>query len=205
MTLQIAEDSSALSQQASEWSRAQISEHGAKSFYLPAGKTPEGLYKKWEQERPAWLATTRFYQIDDVLTGPKKGVFKKFFEDHLPHFKSQFQWIDRADSGADVAVLGLGLNGHIAFHEPELPKEFFSGCVRLSETTCKTLELSDGTWGITYGVQAFLKCRAILMIASGSSKKEVVARLLNADPTLPATALLKHPNFTLIVDRAAHA
>lgn len=204
MTLLIAEDSSALSQLASNWVQQKTFEQDARSAFLPAGKTPEGLYQLWEHEQPAWLKALSLLQIDDVLTGPERGVFRRFFETRLPSYRSQFQWIDQADHGADIGVLGLGLNGHIAFHEPELPLRFFSGCVRLSPTTCKTLNLENGTWGITYGAEAFLRCKSLLMIASGESKRAVVARLLAQDQNLPASALLQHKDFTLIVDRAAY-
>lgn len=201
MTLLIAEDATALSRQASKWLEEQATA-GARSVFLPAGKTPEDLYELWESTKPAWLKALRLQQIDDVLTGPSRGVFRTFFEEKLPSFK--VAPIDRADQPADVAILGLGLNGHIAFHEPHLPENFYGGCVELNDVTCRTLRLENGTWGLTYGAATFRQCRAILMIASGPSKREVVAKLLARSKDLPATSLLAHPAFTLLVDRAAH-
>ncbi len=197
--LRVAND---LNQEASEWLARHIAE-GARSVFLPAGKTPEKLYALWEKERPKFLEGATLKQIDDVLTGPQAGVFKKFFEEHLPSYTGQFEWIDRADGGADVAILGLGLNGHIAFHEPSLPTNFYGGCVELTEITRRTLGLGEPTWGLTYGASTFMQCRSILMIASGESKRDVVARLSQASPTLPASVLLEHRDFTLLIDGAA--
>jgi 6-phosphogluconolactonase/glucosamine-6-phosphate isomerase/deaminase len=197
--LHIASD---LNREASAWLEARTSA-GATSAFLPAGRTPEGLYALWEKERPAWLSRLTLKQIDDVLTGPQAGVFRRFFERHLPSYLSRFEWIERADSAADVAILGLGLNGHVAFHEPWLPAVFFGGCVELTETTRRTLSLPDPTWGITYGAATFMNCKSILMMASGSSKRDVVARLCARSPSLPATSLLEHRDFTLLVDRDA--
>ncbi len=202
MTLLIAEDATDLSRQASKWLETQASTKRATSVFLPAGKTPEGLYKFWESTRPKWLRTLELRQIDEVLSGPQAGLFRRFFETHLPSYQSQISWIDRADEAADLAVLGLGLNGHIAFHEPHLPKDFYGGCVQLSDVTCKTLSLEAGTWGLTYGASAFMSCKSILMIASGESKRDVVQKLLERSKDLPATALLAHSDFTLIADRA---
>ncbi len=207
MTLLIAEDATDLSRQASKWLENQVLTKRATSAFLPAGKTPEALYKFWETTRPEWLGRLAFRQIDDVLSGPQAGVFREFFEAHLPSYQSQISWIERADQTADVAILGLGLNGHIAFHEPHLPQNFYGGCVQLSDVTCKTLSLSPGTWGLTYGASAFMSCKSILMIASGESKCDVVKKLLARSKDLPATSLLEHPDITLIADRAtgAHA
>jgi glucosamine-6-phosphate deaminase len=121
----------------------------------------------------------------------------------LPGFLNHFRWIGDSYEQGDLAILGLGLNGHVAFHEPELPKNFYSGCVRLSEKTCNTLGVEPSTWGITYGASAFLKSKAILMLVSGTAKREVLQRLLKKDPSLPATALCSHPQFTILADSAA--
>lgn len=197
--LHVAQD---FSREASHWLEKRVLS-GARSVFLPAGRTPETLYALWENEKPSWLSGVRFKQIDDVLTGPQAGVFRQFFETHLPSYVNQFEWIDRADSEADVAVLGLGLNGHIAFHEPVLPRDFLGGCVQLTEITRRTLGLADPTWGITYGASTFMKCRSILMIAAGETKRDVVARLCERSTSLPATSLLQHRDFSLIVDQAA--
>lgn len=205
MTFLIAEDAKDLSRQASKWLETRALSGAARTAFLPAGKTPEGLYELWEKTRPEWLEQMGFKQIDDVLTGPSAGVFKHFFEEKLPSYQAKFTWINRADEVADVGILGLGLNGHIAFHEPHLPETFYGGCVQLSETTCRTLALEKNTWGLTYGASTFMLSKSLLMIASGETKKEVVAKLLARSKDLPATSLLTHNDFTLIVDRAASA
>ena len=85
---------------------------GARSVFLPAGRTPESLYALWERERPEWLERIMFKQIDDVMNGPQAGMFRKFFEQHLPSYLRQFEWIDQADSRADVAIHGVSIDSH---------------------------------------------------------------------------------------------
>ena len=201
--LRVATDATDLNHQASAWLEKRVALDGARSAFLPAGRTPESLYKLWESEKPSWLRELRLKQIDDVLNGPQTGVFRAFFEEHLPSFGSQMDWIERADETADVAILGLGLNGHIAFHEPHLPANFYGGCVDLSEITRRMLGLTEQTWGITYGSATFMKCKSILMIASGPSKRDVVKKLVARSTDLPATSLLAHADFTLLVDHDA--
>lgn len=199
----ICEESKALGRAASNWCREKTFQYDARSAFVPAGRTPMALYDVWRSENPDYLSRLELLQIDDVLTGHEQGVFKRFFEDELPGRLEQIKFIDRADGGADLAILGLGLNGHVAFHEPGIDRSFYSGCVRLNAITCEHLGLERETWGISYGAGAFLESKAILMMVSGKSKREVLKRLIDGDPTLPATALLKHRDFTLLADRDA--
>ena len=203
MEMKICKDSEELAKETSTWCMEKIHRVGAKSIYLPAGNTPVPVYQHWTAKPPEFLRGLRLIQIDDVLTGPKAGVFKKFFVEHLPGHQDRFQWIGDQYNQGDLAILGLGLNGHIAFHEPELPKNFYSGCVSLSEKTCQSLGVDKTTWGVTYGASAFLKTKAILMLVLGESKREVLQRLIKKDPSLPATALCGHTDFTILADRAA--
>lgn len=199
----ICEESLTVGRAASNWVQERVRRFGAKTIFIPAGNTPIPLYQFWEKERPEFLKGLTLLQIDDVLTGNQKGVFKEFFDKHLPSYRSQMQYIESAEQVADLAILGLGVNGHVAFHEPGIDNKFYSGCVKLTPKTCEYLNLEPGTWGITYGVDAFIRCKSILMTVTGRGKRDVLDRLLKEDRTLPATALLHHSDMTLLTDREA--
>ena len=197
-------DEQEIVQRAYDWCQSQIEQNGASSIYVPAGNTPIQLYRLWEKQRPAYLKGIRLHQIDDVHTGPKQGMFRRFLEQHLPSFQEQIDWINDAPRQADLAILGLGLNGHVAFHEPGLPSHFNIGCVRLDESTTGRLEMSKtssgsqaDTWGITYGLGSFMKSKAILMMVAGSSKQEIFDRFNSDDTSFPAALLKTHKNLTV--------
>ena len=176
----------------------------SQNIFLPAGGTPEALYKVWTEKKPNYLDGKKFYQVDDILNGPRKGEFWRFFETHLPHHVKQLVSVEaKMTTQPEIALLGLGVNGHVAFHEPKLPDNFSYGCVELESETRFYLGLPEGTWGVTYGLQSFLKCREILIMVFGAHKREVLQRLLNQDETLPAAKLMKHANLTIIADQAA--
>ncbi|MBL7665276.1 MAG: 6-phosphogluconolactonase [Bacteriovoracaceae bacterium] len=189
---------------ANEWCQKNIAQSGAKSLFIPSGNTVIPLYKLWEQEKPDFLNQVRLLQIDEVITGKEKGVFKKFYEEHLPSYAHKIEWIGNEVIKVDLALVGLGLNGHVGFHEPGLPLDFNMGCVKLSETTCKNLKLANPTWGLTYGLGALMNCQKVLMIAWGHNKKDVISKLLKHEVALPATHLItQHLGFDLVYEAIA--
>lgn len=167
--------------------------------FMPAGGTPLALYKRCVAEPTPLLRSLRMMQLDEIISGPLKGNFREFLERELAPFVSQIEFIQNADSQADIAILGVGINGHVAFHEPFLPRHFGSGCVLLSPEIQSYLELNDPTWGLTYGVDTFLKSKKILVLARGERKKQVIQAALR-DRNLPISWILEHPNVTLITD-----
>ncbi len=184
-----------------QWCSENIEKYKAESLFLPAGKTPEAIYQNWESKHPAWLNGLELLQVDDVYTGTKKDVFHKFFKDHLPSYSGRIK--TPAQSGgqnADLAILGLGKNGHVAFHEPGLPESFFYGVIELSYETRTHLQLENDAKGITYGVGAFMQAKAILLIVTGNGKQSVFERFQAGDTHIPAGYLTRHPDLTVLVD-----
>jgi 6-phosphogluconolactonase/glucosamine-6-phosphate isomerase/deaminase len=191
-------------QAAAKWLEEKQLQFKAKSLYVPAGETPKPIYRDWEARKPEYLNNMKMIQIDDVLDGEKKNLFKQFFYDELPSYASRIEYFETGETQADLGILGLGMNGHVAFHEPGLAPEFYSGCVRLQSETIKNLELAAGTWGKTYGAGAFFGCKALLLAVKGEKKREILLRTLEGGSRLsreiPACALLSHPDLTVLTD-----
>lgn len=204
MDLVVCKDADEVGRFAHTWIASQVAPLSNPSVYLPAGATPEPLYRHWRDTCPEFLSSLCLVQIDDVVGGPKAHLFRKFFIEQLEFWSHQFDWIEAGDRQADLAVLGLGLNGHVGFHEPGLSSQFFSGCVRLSTVTEQRLGLPPGSWGISYGIGAFMRCRAILLLVTGESKREILEAFLQRRGDFPALALRRHSNLTVVVDQAAH-
>lgn len=111
--------------------------------------------------------------------------------------------------GIDIQILGIGSNGHIGFNEPGTSFSSHTHIVKLAETTRKanarffhSLE-EVPTEAITMGIASILKAKQILLLASGINKAEVMRLLLTmdeVDENLPASALKKHPNVTILAD-----
>lgn len=197
----VSQDQNSWVLQANQWLDSKVNEHKAKSLYLPAGESPRLIYQNWRQNQPDCLNKLNLIQIDDVMSGAKKDIFKQFFYDELPKLAASIEYIDQASTQADLGILGIGLNGHVAFHEPGLPTTFYSGCVRLQDITLHNLNLEKGTWGKTYGAGAFWGCKALLLIVKGDKKKDILQKsLIEKNSQIPASALMNHPDMTVLSD-----
>ncbi len=113
--------------------------------------------------------------------------------------------------GIDYLLLGMGMNGHLALNEPGCS---FETGAHVTDLAPKTKEVAvkyfEGDMppieqGITLGIQNMLDASVVQLSVFGAHKKEIVAKLLNLDPTpdLPATALKVLPGCELILDEAA--
>jgi len=116
-----------------------------------------------------------------------------------------------ADAGGlDLALLGIGANGHVAFNEPPSPFESRTRVVTLAAATRSAVAAAFGatpvpTAGLTIGIATILDARRCVQMAYGPAKAAAIARMLAAPPTpeVPASALQRHPNATVLVDAEA--
>lgn len=113
--------------------------------------------------------------------------------------------------GLDLAILGLGQNGHIAFNEPGSTGDSPSRLVCLTETSRWANKAAFPSYedvpytALTMGVATIMAARAVLLLAAGPHKACVLAHSLCEPPTadLPASCLQRHPRLTVIADRLA--
>ena len=110
---------------------------------------------------------------------------------------------------ADLALVGIGENGHVAYLEPGTSLPPRTVPVRLSPVTRKSLE-ADGLRpapreALTMGLETILSARRILLVATGRAKARAVARALEGPvtPACPASYLSLHPALTVLLDRSA--
>ncbi|MFT4144214.1 MAG: glucosamine-6-phosphate deaminase [Mobilitalea sp.] len=113
--------------------------------------------------------------------------------------------------GIDLQLLGIGHNGHIGFNEPGESFEKGTHCVEL---TLSTLEANSRLFGegeqmpthaYTMGIKTIMLAKKILLVVSGEEKAEILAKALTGPitPSVPASILQLHPDFTVVVDEEA--
>lgn len=116
----------------------------------------------------------------------------------------------RKQGGIDCQILGLGLNGHIAFNEPGTPEDSRSHVIQLTTSTLEqnAMYLAGGappTHALTIGIATIMAAREIVILVSGIKKTSALDRLCNGSisSAFPASFLRHHPRVTLIADQAA--
>ena len=113
--------------------------------------------------------------------------------------------------GIDLQLLGIGKAGHIGFNEPLSALRSRTRVKALSPTTLKQNapffggEENMPRRAITMGVGTILECRRCILLATGDSKADVIAKAVEGPITsmISATTLQLHPRCTVIVDAAA--
>src|ERR1022692_1697467 len=117
----------------------------------------------------------------------------------------------------DVAFVGIGENGHLAFNDP--PADFETEepylVVNLDEA-CLRQQVGEGWFknlaevprqAISMSVRQILKSRAIICVVSDARKTRAVAACLEGEisPLAPASILRTHGNTTVYLDKIAAA
>ncbi len=112
--------------------------------------------------------------------------------------------------GIDLAILGVGINGHIAFNEPGSELDSDTRLVKLSDATRLQNAFAFGNdmnnvpqYAATIGLKDLLQAKKIILVACGQEKKEALEKLMHAeeyDPQWPITALHNFDNLILLTD-----
>jgi glucosamine-6-phosphate deaminase len=200
---------------------------------LPTGRTPLGVYAALRAhaargELPSEAATV--FQLDEYRgLGPDdERSFAAYLRRELhdiPH--GAFHSLDGAASDAaaecarhqrlldetpvDLAVLGLGHDGHVAFDEPGSSLEDGTRLVALHPQTRADAATDFGglgtvpTHALTVGLRTLLATRELLLLVTGAGKAEALRTMLLTPPGggFPASLLRTHPRLTVVCDAPA--
>ena len=113
----------------------------------------------------------------------------------------------------DLAVLGVGRDGHVAFDEPGSHPKDRVRRVALAPTTIADAAAGFGgaqnvpREALTVGLSTLLAAREVLVLVTGAEKAGALRDMLEgpASPRSPVSLLRDHPRLTVICDREAAA
>ncbi|MEK6953176.1 MAG: glucosamine-6-phosphate deaminase [Nanoarchaeota archaeon] len=165
-----------------------------------------GLSKKNKQSYNYFLNKNLFNHINikkqniNLLDGSTKNI-KKLCLDYEKKLKKH---------PIDIIILGIGVNGHIGFNEPGSKFTSKTRIVNLSKDTIKDnsrffKNKKVPKKAITIGIATILSSKKIVLLASGKNKAEAIKKLIKGLITekVPATALRKHKDVLVIIDKQA--
>ena len=204
--------------------------NGAKVLGLATGSTPETLYQNFTNSD---LNCSNLISINlDEYVGltpdnpqsyhycMRKHLFDKkpFKKSYVPDGMTkdvaatckEYDQIIK-DNPIDVQLLGIGRNGHIAFNEPGTPFDIGTHEVKLTENTIKAnsrfFDNEDEVpkSAICMGNANIMQAKKVVLMAFGEKKAQAIKEMIEGPVTeqVPAAILQKHPDVTIIVDKAA--
>jgi glucosamine-6-phosphate deaminase len=199
---------------------------------LPTGRTPIPLYDELARrhaEGAIDLSRARGFNLDELaLPREDPRTFYSFMERHawgrtglrrercdipdaavadLDAECRRYEDALAAAGGLDLALLGVGIDGHIAYNMPG-PLRLPTHVTRLPDGLAASLGVPPEDWplrAITMGIGTIRAARRIVVLATGETKATAVRMLVHGpeDPDWPCSFLATHGNVDLLADPGA--
>lgn len=233
MKIEVLPDAAALARRAADAICATVRAKRHAVLGLPTGATPIGAYAELTRraaDGEADFAQVTAFAVDEFAAASRDapGTNAAFFARclHVPFAAVRVPHADAPDpdaeiraiadeirraGGMDLCVLGIGVNGHVAFNEPGSGRSSQARTVELRSESRLAHAATFGSLdavpriGMTLGIADILEAQAILVLASGVNKAAIVARAIAGDASadVPASWLREHPDVTWLLDEAA--
>ncbi|MGC9520471.1 MAG: glucosamine-6-phosphate deaminase [Anaerolineae bacterium] len=227
----------AAAEQTAAWLNAAIAQRGEANLILATGASQFEMLASLVEQPVDWSKVTGFH-LDEYIGLPEshpasfRRYLKERFVSQVPDLKA-FHFVngEAADPVAecrrlgallegrviDVACIGIGENGHLAFNDP--PADFETEepfiVVELDET-CRRQQLGEGWFptladvpkrAISMSIRQIMESQAIVCTVPDARKAEAVRKAVEGPVTneLPASVLQTHPRCVLYLDEASAA
>jgi len=221
--------------QATEKLREALDGRGEANLILATGASQFEMLQELVKADLDWNRVTCFH-LDEYIGLPDThpASFRKYLKERFVDQvvgPREFHWVnaDRNDPLAecqrlgelirqhpiDVACIGIGVNGHLAFNDP--PADFETEepylVVELDEA-CRRQQMGEGWFptvedvpaqAISMAVRQIMKSNTIVCTVPDERKAAAVTATVEGrvTPDVPASILQQHPQTTLFLDAAA--
>jgi glucosamine-6-phosphate deaminase len=213
--------------------RKAINERGEANIIVATGASQFEMLSELVKENIDWSVVTGFHLDEYIgieLSHPAsfRKYLKERFVDLIPI--KEFNYVDGSSDAAaecirlgeiisrhpiDVAFVGIGENGHLAFNDP--PADFETEepylVVNLDDD-CRRQQLGEGWFptfddvpkqAISMSIRQIMKSKSIICSVPDERKAVAVRNTLNSEisPMVPASIMQKHPSTWLFLDNAS--
>jgi glucosamine-6-phosphate deaminase len=114
-----------------------------------------------------------------------------------------------SNGGIDLAIHGIGRNGHIGFNEPGSSWDSSTRLVRLADSTISAnfgqgVMTTTPVMALTVGLKVLASVRVSMLLIAGEGKRSAALRLSNEvpGPELPASCLMLNRQVDVLIDRS---
>lgn len=210
-----------------------LKERGSANVILATGASQFATLENLSKRTDVDWTKVHFFHLDEYLGMPAThpASFRKYlrerFVEKLPVAPARFEYIDGEENPRsecarlaevirrhpiDVAFIGIGENGHLAFNDPpadfETPEPYI--VVQLDEA-CRQQQFGEGWFphmddvpraAISMSIKQILLSKLIICSVPDQRKAIAVRGAVEAavSPDCPATKLREHSNTTLYLD-----
>ena len=215
--------------------RQAIKQRGSANIILATGASQFEMLAALVKEDVEWSKVTGFH-LDEYIGLPEThpASFRKYLKERFAEKVAinAFHFINGENKPAtecqrvgkiikahpiDVAFVGIGENGHLAFNDP--PADFETDepyiIVKLDEA-CRGQQLGEGWFktldevpnqALSMSIQQILKSKVIICTVPDSRKASAVKKTIEGEvsPDVPASILQQHPQAMLYLDENAAA
>lgn len=239
LDIHIYEDSNALGEAAAEFVASQLNKaietNGFANLILATGASQFSFLRALKVKEIDWSKITVFHLdeykgisdthpasfrkylkeriLDEV--GPKRIYFLNGDADDLEEEMRNYEQALK-EHAIDIACIGIGENGHIAFNDPPVADFNDSRMVKLValDEACRRQQLGEGWFpslgdvpeqAITLTIPAIMNCKVISCVVPDERKADAVQKTLYEEISTdcPASILRTHQETVLFLDKAS--
>jgi glucosamine-6-phosphate deaminase len=211
--------------------RQALKNRGSAAIIVATGTSQFEMLSELIKEEIDWSRVTAFH-LDEYIGIPSThpASFRKYlkerFVDHVPLKAFHFINGEKDEAGEivrlnnlilqhhiDVAFIGIGENGHLAFNDPPADFDTNEPYIEVQlDSDCRQQQLNEGWFpsyeevpdrAISMSVNHILKSDSIICTVPGERKATAVKRTLEngIHEDIPASALKQHKAVFLYLDR----
>ncbi|WP_029450697.1 glucosamine-6-phosphate deaminase [Clostridium algidicarnis] len=136
-----------------------------------------------------------------------------FFDGTVTNLQEECKRVDKFifdNKGIDLVLLGVGMNGHLGFNEPNIDPDLYCTVVDLDEVTRSVglkyfneeVELKKG---ITIGMKHIFNSNKKVIIANGEKKADIIKKIVEDKKTrqIPASLIAHEESVNIFLDSKA--
>jgi glucosamine-6-phosphate deaminase len=212
-----------------------INDRGCANLILGTGTSQYPLHDVLLNKELDWAKINLFHLDEYIgLSDQHPASFRKFLKDRIAEKVNPknvyylqgdavdiFAEIKRygnllIDNPVDVACIGIGENGHIAFNDPGVADFNDTGYLKVVELddACRKQQVGEGWFpimshvpekAVTLTIKAIMQCKILCCTVPDERKSDAVYRTLygSISTSCPASILRRHNNAVLFLDSFA--
>ncbi len=208
-----------------------IEKNGEARIILSTGASQFETLKALTAKDIDWSKVTMFH-LDEYVNLPEThpASFRKYLKERFvaktnvgkAHFvdgtKENIAFLTEEIRKApvDLGIVGIGVNGHIAFNDPPADFETKDAYIIVNlDETCRNQQVGEGWFktfddvpsqAVSMTVYQIMQCKNIVTAVPHAEKAWAIENTLKGDLTniVPATMLKMHDNWQLFTDANSH-